>query len=70
MCAKWYEQKPPPVVRNNKATFLGDFSTNADITIQANWPSPFIENNGSTDKNVSAMEFDKLPKYNVLQIEI
>ena len=78
---KWYEHGPLPVVDTPKVNNLWDFPIRADRTIQANWSDieikhkqyrtyQLIDMNVPSDSNISAKEFEKLSKYENLEIEI
>ena len=79
-CEKWYEHKTPPVI-GESTTILWVIPINTDRTIKANRPDIVIKDYKSktcllndmtipTDRKISVKEFDKLSKYEDLQIEI
>ena len=78
---KWYEHQTPPVVENDKAVVLWDFSIHTDRTIKANRPDIVIRDKMKktcwlldvsipTDTNTSVKTFEKLAKYKDLEIEL
>ena len=78
---QWYQHEIPPVMENNKAKILWDFSIQTDKTIRANRPDlVIIDKTNKTcilidvsipsDRNTSLKTFEKLSKYKDLAIEI
>ena len=76
-----YEHKPQKVVETESATILWDFPIHTDRTIQTNKPDittkdhkgktcKLIDFSSPMDTNISAKEFEKLPKHKDLQIEV
>ena len=77
----WYEHEPAPVMENNQATILWDFSIRTDKTIKANRPDIVVKNKNEkttllldvsipNDKNTAVKIFEKISKYKDLEIEI
>ena len=77
----WYEHETPPVVENEKAAILWDFSIHTDRTINANRPDIIIRDKTNktcilldvsipSDRNTSLKTYEKLSKYKDLEIEL
>ena len=78
---RWYEHLTPPVVENQLATILWDYSIQTDRTIKANRPDIVIKDKTEnkcllldvsipSDRNTSPKIFEKLSKYKDLDIEL
>jgi hypothetical protein len=77
----WYEHQTPPVVSNEKATVMWDFSIHTDRKINANRPDIVVRDKLKktcllidvsipSDRNTSLKTFEKISKYKDLEIEI
>ena len=77
----WYEHETPPVMTNENATILWDFSIQTDKTIKANRPDIIIKDKKEktclmldvsipSDKNTSLKIYEKISKYKDLEIEL
>ena len=77
----WYDHVTPPVMENNKAVIMWDFSIQTDRTIRANRPDITIKDKTEktclmidvsvpADINTSLKIYEKLSKYKDLEIEI
>ena len=78
---KWYEHETPPVVENDQATILWDFTIHTDRTIRANRPDIVVRDKKEkvcllldvsvpSDTNTSLKTYEKISKYKDLEIEI
>ena len=78
---KWYEHETPPVVENNEAAILWDFSIQTDRSIPANRPDIVIRDKKDktcflidvsvpSDTNTSLKTYEKLTKYKDLETEL
>ena len=77
----WYQHETPPVLENDRATILWDFSIQTDRTIKANRPDIVIKDKTEktcllldvsipSDRNTSLKTYEKLAKYKDLDIEL
>ena len=77
----WYQHETPPVMENDRATILWDFSIQTDRTIKANRPDIVIKDKTEktcllldvsipSDRNTSLKTYEKLAKYKDLDIEL
>ena len=77
----WYEHSTPPVLENEQAKILWDFSIQTDRSIAANRPDIVVRNKKEktcllldisipNDKNTSVKTYEKLAKYKDIEIEI